>query len=81
VRLTPRAPSERPAADAGSIARVVKAAFGQRRKTLSNALRPLLTGEQIASAGIDPGARAEQLAPASFVALAALVPAPAKPSP
>jgi len=74
VRLTPRPPSERPAVDAELVARVVKAAFGQRRKTLANALRNLLTSEQIAAAGIDPRTRAEQLAPASFVALAALLP-------
>jgi 16S rRNA (adenine1518-N6/adenine1519-N6)-dimethyltransferase len=74
VRLTPRAPSERPTVDARAIARVVKAAFGQRRKTLSNALREVLTPEQIAAAGVNQRERAEQLAPAAFVALAALLP-------
>ena len=74
VRLTPRAPGERPTVDARAIARVVKAAFGQRRKTLSNALREVLTPEQIVAVGVDPRARAEQLAPAAFVALAALLP-------
>ena len=71
VRLTPRAPAERPAVDAGSIARVVKAAFGQRRKTLSNALHGVVAPEQMVAAGVDPKARAEQLAPGEFVALAA----------
>ena len=70
VRLTPRAPDERQFADAALIARIVKAAFGQRRKTLANALRDLADAEKIADAGIDPRARAEQLAPAAFVALA-----------
>jgi len=74
VRMTPLSPPERPQIDAGLIARVVRAAFGQRRKTLANALRGLLTSEQIAAAGIDPRTRAEQLAPGSFVALAALLP-------
>jgi 16S rRNA (adenine1518-N6/adenine1519-N6)-dimethyltransferase len=51
-------------------AAVVTAAFGQRRKTLRNALRPLLDESAIGAAGIDPGARAETLAPAQFGALA-----------
>jgi 16S rRNA (adenine1518-N6/adenine1519-N6)-dimethyltransferase len=69
VRLTPRAPEERRFADPVLLARVVKAAFGQRRKTLSNALGELADAEKIAQAGIDPRTRAEQLAPAAFVRL------------
>jgi len=49
---------------------VVTAAFGQRRKTLRNALRALLDEAAISAAGVDPGARAETLAPAAFGALA-----------
>jgi 16S rRNA (adenine1518-N6/adenine1519-N6)-dimethyltransferase len=49
---------------------VVAAAFGQRRKTLRNALSNLLSEAQIAAAGVNPGARAETLAPAQFGALA-----------
>jgi 16S rRNA (adenine1518-N6/adenine1519-N6)-dimethyltransferase len=48
----------------------VAAAFGQRRKTLRNALSALLNAEQICAAGIDPGARAETLSAAQFGALA-----------
>ena len=70
VRLTPRAPSERHFTDAALLARIVRAAFGQRRKTLANALRDLADAEKISDAGVDPRARAEQLAPAAFVALA-----------
>ena len=74
VRLTPRAATDRPDRDcAATIARVVKAAFGQRRKTLSNALSDVASVEQIIAAGIDPRARAEQLSPAEFVGLAAVV--------
>lgn len=54
-------------------AAVVAAAFGQRRKTLRNALAALLDATQIAAAGIDPGARAETLAPAQFGRLALAV--------
>jgi len=51
-------------------AAVVAAAFGQRRKTLRNALGGLLDATQIAAAGVDPGARAETLAAADFGRLA-----------
>ena len=49
---------------------VVKAAFGQRRKTLANALKQLLDSEAIRRADVNPGARAETLAPEAFVRLA-----------
>lgn len=70
VRLTPRAPAERTFDDPVLLARVVKAAFGQRRKTLANALRDEASAAQIEAAGIDPRTRAEQLAPNAFVRLA-----------
>jgi 16S rRNA (adenine1518-N6/adenine1519-N6)-dimethyltransferase len=49
---------------------VVTAAFGQRRKTLRNALSRYLTAQQIGALGIDPGLRAETLTPMQFGALA-----------
>jgi len=70
VRLTPLPAHALPEADARLIDRVVRAAFGQRRKTLGNALREVATIARIEAAGIDPRVRAEQLAPAAFVALA-----------
>jgi 16S rRNA (adenine1518-N6/adenine1519-N6)-dimethyltransferase len=70
VRLTPLPAHLLPDADTKLIERLVRAAFGQRRKTLGNALRDLATTKQIDAAGIDPRARAEQLAPSAFVALA-----------
>ncbi len=57
-------------ADPARFDAVVTAAFGQRRKTLRNALSGLLSEAQIRAAGIDPGARAEQIAPEDFVRLA-----------
>jgi 16S rRNA (adenine1518-N6/adenine1519-N6)-dimethyltransferase len=51
-------------------ATLVSAAFGQRRKTLRNSLGGLLGAAQISALGIDPGARAEVLAPEQFGALA-----------
>jgi len=70
VRLTPLPPEALPKADFSVIERVVRAAFGQRRKTLSNALSGVASVEEITAAGIDPRARAEQLGPSAFVALA-----------
>jgi 16S rRNA (adenine1518-N6/adenine1519-N6)-dimethyltransferase len=57
--------------DPEGYARVVSAAFEQRRKTLRNSLASLLEPAQIAAAGVDPAARAETLWPAQFAALAA----------
>ena len=69
VRMQPRAVSELPEIDANSFARVVASAFGQRRKTLRNALSPLLGADHIAAAGVDPKARAETLSVQNFVNL------------
>jgi 16S rRNA (adenine1518-N6/adenine1519-N6)-dimethyltransferase len=70
ARLTPHPIPPIPQDHPREYAAVVAAAFAQRRKTLRNSLRPLLAEAQIASAGIDAGARAETIAPAGFAALA-----------
>lgn len=70
VRLTPLSVHELHDADPGHVYAVVKAAFGQRRKTLSNALKQLLDSDAIRAADVDPKSRAETLAPADFVRLA-----------
>lgn len=49
--------------------RVVAAAFAQRRKTLSNTLKGLISYQQIQDCGLDPACRAEQLAVADFMRL------------
>jgi len=76
VRLTPHASPPFEIADYRTYSRVVAAAFSQRRKTLRNALKQLLSAELIRDAGIDPGARAEVIPPAGFAALAARVQLP-----
>jgi 16S rRNA (adenine1518-N6/adenine1519-N6)-dimethyltransferase len=71
VRLTPLPLAQRPTAHKATIERLVRAAFGQRRKTLSNSLDGLADADDLRSVDIDPGARAEQIAPQSFIRLAA----------
>lgn len=73
VRLTPHATPPFEIRDRAKFAQVVLAAFSQRRKTLRNALSTLLTTEQIEAAGINPGLRAEVLAPNEFAELAAQI--------
>ncbi|HEY2037852.1 MAG TPA: 16S rRNA (adenine(1518)-N(6)/adenine(1519)-N(6))-dimethyltransferase RsmA [Steroidobacteraceae bacterium] len=52
---------------------VVAAAFAHRRKTLRNALRELVTAQQIESCGVDPSKRPETVSPALFNAIAGTV--------
>ncbi len=77
LRLTPAAVSP-PAQDPALLAQVVKAAFGQRRKTLNNTLTARaadfgLSPEQLRAIltdlAIDPGRRGETLSLAEFVAV------------
>lgn len=70
VRLVPRPAAEVGIADAAVFSRIVKAAFGQRRKTLRNALHEVCPPHWMEAAGIDPGDRAERIAVAQFIALA-----------
>lgn len=70
VRLLPHATPLDAGVDHATVEAVVRAAFGKRRKTLSNALSGLLGAEAIRAAGIDPRARAETLSPQQYVELA-----------
>ncbi|MGH8216525.1 MAG: 16S rRNA (adenine(1518)-N(6)/adenine(1519)-N(6))-dimethyltransferase RsmA [Rhodanobacteraceae bacterium] len=71
VRLTPLPAAQRPEAGLASVVEtIVRAAFGQRRKTLANALRGLADPDTIRAAGIDLRVRAESVPPQGFVALA-----------
>jgi len=70
ARLTPLGGGTPRAADAALFARVVAAAFAQRRKTLRNALSTLCSAGTLLALGIDPGARGETLSVADFVRLA-----------
>lgn len=59
---------EREPCDVGNLAAVLRAAFGQRRKTLGNALKSFAPDWH--ALGLDPGARAENLRVADFIAIA-----------
>ena len=48
---------------------IAKSAFAQRRKTLRNNLKKILSAEQISQCDIDPGRRAETLSISEFVTL------------
>ena len=75
VRLVPHEHEPFAVADPARFAAVVAAAFGQRRKTLRNALAGLVAPSGFVAADVDPGRRAETLAPVEFARLAA-TPAP-----
>ncbi|MGO4777755.1 rRNA adenine dimethyltransferase family protein, partial [Lysobacter sp. 2RAB21] len=69
VRMIPHAPDKIGIDDRALFARVVRDAFGQRRKTLRNALSQICEGVSIEAAGLRPDARAEQIEVADFVRL------------
>jgi 16S rRNA (adenine1518-N6/adenine1519-N6)-dimethyltransferase len=71
VRLRPALGSRFDIGDAGVLRSLVTAAFSQRRKTLRNGLKSLLSAQQIEDCGIDPQLRPETLTPAQFGLLAA----------
>lgn len=69
ARLVPLGGARAAITDEALFGRVVAAAFGQRRKTLRNALSALADARELADAGIDPARRGETLAIAEFVTL------------
>ena len=70
VRMIPRPASALVAMDTEVFAKVVTAAFGQRRKMLRNTLREMVAEAELAALGIKPTARAEELGVAEFVRIA-----------
>ena len=70
ARLVPRDPATVGIVDPKHFAELVKAAFGQRRKTLRNALNGIVDEAGFAAAGVRSDLRAEQLDVADFIALA-----------
>ncbi len=70
VRLVPHVRANIGIDDPARFAQVVRAAFGQRRKTLRNALSGVADTSDIESAGLRPDMRAEQIAVNEFIRLA-----------
>ncbi len=68
VRLIPR-PDTPHIADRAHLSRLVAAAFAQRRKTVRNSMSEFASSSELEAAGIDPGARAEQLPVDTFIGL------------
>ena len=69
VRIEPRRPAAFDIDDPTTLSRLVTQGFSQRRKTLRNALRDLVTDADLEAVGIDPGARAESVSIADWVEL------------
>jgi len=70
VRLTPRPDPTPTARSLGTLGRIVTQAFGQRRKTIANALKGSIDARGLEALGIDPGLRAERLSVPDYVAIA-----------
>ncbi len=70
VRLVPKPAGEVQVRDHARFAHIVRAAFGQRRKTLHNALKDVCDDDAIHAAGLEPQLRAEQVPVNGFIALA-----------
>jgi 16S rRNA (adenine1518-N6/adenine1519-N6)-dimethyltransferase len=70
VRLTPLPAGTFVIDDEALFGRLVATAFNQRRKTVRNALRGLVSEAQLEAVGIDPGIRPERISIADYVGLA-----------
>jgi 16S rRNA (adenine1518-N6/adenine1519-N6)-dimethyltransferase len=70
VRLAPLPPEGIPYRDARRFSEIVARAFGQRRKTLRNTLKGVVSEAVFKKLGIDPGRRGETLSVTDFAALA-----------
>ena len=69
IRMVPFSEPEYDVGDYKHFSNIVQAAFGQRRKTISNSLKSVLDRKTIVACEIDPGLRAENLGIADFARL------------
>ena len=70
VKLSPYDKIPHPAKDVKLLSRVVREAFSQRRKTLRNTLKPLISADELEELGIDSGSRPERITLPEFVIIA-----------
>lgn len=73
VSLVPYRDPPNPVSDPEAFAKLVRAAFSKRRKTIRNALKPLIQERQLVDLGIDPQLRPEQLGIDIYTKLSELV--------
>jgi 16S rRNA (adenine1518-N6/adenine1519-N6)-dimethyltransferase len=73
VRLIPHSSPTVAVNDVAKLNRVVTQAFSQRRKTLRNSLKKLVSEAQIIALGVNPDARAENISLAEFARLSNLL--------
>lgn len=69
VRLQPYREPPVSVDDVNRLGKLVTQAFSQRRKTLRNTLKPMLSADKMEAVGIDPQRRAETLSLAEFAML------------
>lgn len=67
VRMLPRPGQPEEVCNEALLAQLVRRAFSQRRKTLRNSLKGVFDARDFDALGLDPGARAQELAVADFV--------------
>jgi 16S rRNA (adenine1518-N6/adenine1519-N6)-dimethyltransferase len=70
LRLVPHRPLPHPIPNPALLERLVAQAFAQRRKTLRNSLKGVVSPERLVSVGIDPRMRAEEVTVEGFIRLA-----------
>lgn len=70
VRLTPHKVLPCPARDVSQLQTVLRHAFNQRRKTLRNNLKEVISSDRLQAIDIDPALRPERLRLEEFVAIA-----------
>ncbi|MFZ6043850.1 rRNA adenine N-6-methyltransferase family protein, partial [Vibrio natriegens] len=68
--LTPYETLPHPCTNLKWLDRVCREGFNQRRKTVRNCYKALLTEEQLVELGVNPGTRPENLTLEQFVAMA-----------
>ena len=73
IRLAPYATPPLDVHDPKTFSRLVQQAFSQRRKSLRNTLKGMLSAQQLEAAGVDPRARAETLSVEEFARLSNMV--------
>jgi 16S rRNA (adenine1518-N6/adenine1519-N6)-dimethyltransferase len=73
VRLVPHQQPPVAVNDIDNLNRIVAQAFSQRRKTLRNSLKKMITEEEFAALGIDSTLRAENISLADFAGLSNLL--------